>query len=102
MTEPSAGYANEPPTPTASGGAETEGVAPPGWPGTATWTANARAAVRSVVERVAEAEPPDNATTAASASAAETRRPTPPIMGIPSDVLFLCSVTPLKVRIIFR
>jgi hypothetical protein len=29
ITDPSAGYAKEPPTPTASGGAVTDGVAPP-------------------------------------------------------------------------
>src|ERR671922_451907 len=42
-TEPSAGYAKLPPTPTASGGAETDAADPPPWPGTATWIANARA-----------------------------------------------------------
>jgi hypothetical protein len=35
-TEPSAGYANEPPTPTASGGAETLPAIEPPWPGTDT------------------------------------------------------------------
>jgi hypothetical protein len=44
-TDPSAGYANEPPTPTASGGAETLAAEPPLCPGTATCTAKARAEV---------------------------------------------------------
>lgn len=101
MTDPSAGYANEPPTPTESGGAETDGVALPGWPGTATWTAKARAAVRSVAERVAEAEPTDSATIAASASATGTRRPTATIMGNPGDVLDPLFRNTLKLRIIF-
>src|SRR5262245_39436366 len=42
ITEPSAGSENEP-APTASGGAETGAAEAAGWPGTATWTANARA-----------------------------------------------------------
>jgi hypothetical protein len=41
------------------------------------------------VERVADAEPPANTTTAASASAAETRRATPTIMGEETDALDL-------------
>src|SRR5207249_6533073 len=49
MTEPSAGNENDPPTPTESGGAETDAAELLPWPGTIAWTAKALEAVGEVL-----------------------------------------------------
>jgi hypothetical protein len=76
-TEPSAGYANAPPTPTASGGPDTAPAIALPCPGTATWIANASAL--DVPPPTAEDTPldPVSARTAAAPQTSAERRTTP-------------------------
>ncbi len=75
--EPSAGKAKAPPTPTASGGAETAPPVEPPWPGTETWIANASAL--EVPLSTADETPPDPETTRTTAAPQRiiARRSTP-------------------------
>jgi hypothetical protein len=68
--EPSAGKANAPPTPTASGGPETAPLIEPPWPGTETWIANASAL--EVPLPTADETPPDPVSTRTAAAAQRT------------------------------
>ena len=65
--EPSAGKAKAPPTPTASGGAETAPPVDPPWPGTETWIANASALELPLP--TADETPPDPVSTRTAAAA---------------------------------
>jgi hypothetical protein len=85
-TEPSAGNAKLPPTPTASGGAETEAAELPPWPGTVTWIAKALAVGPGAAAwlRAAEAEPTDR-TSRLTPRARVVSRATPGIMRVGAD-----------------
>ena len=87
-TEPSAGNAKLPPTPTASGGAETEAAELPPCPGTVTWIAKARAIGpgAAACPRAAEAEPTDRTSTQ-TPSARVVSRATPGIMKVAGEPL---------------
>ncbi len=78
--EPSPGKAKAPPTPTASGGAETAPPVEPPWPGTETWIANASAL--EVPLATADETPPDPESTRTTAAPQRivARRSTPPTL----------------------
>src|SRR6266571_606299 len=81
MTDPSAGKANEPPTPTESGGADTEAAEALPCPGMIACTAKALEVVGDVLAVCSAPAEPTEPTSTAMPTATGARRTTAPIIG---------------------